>query len=71
MSEPIRRQRSLTAELISGATDGALKKPAPNWSNRVCDVTDAARRYLSDGVNDFDWSPAPAPEASYVTGYVR
>lgn len=66
--------RSMTNELIEGATDGAVKKSAPNWSNRVFDDTDTARGILSKGAGEgggFDWSPTDGPKRDYVAGYVR
>ena len=65
------QQRNLTQELIEGATDGAIKKTAPNWSNRVFDATDDARHALSHVEGGFDWSPADGPKADYVRGRVR
>lgn len=66
-----RNLRNLTSELIEGATDGALKKTAPNWSNRVNDDTDAARNLLSHVEGGFDWSPSDPPKREYTQGYVR
>ncbi len=66
--------RSMTQELIEGATDGAVKKTAPNWSNRVHDDTDSARSLLSKGAGEgggFDWSPYDGDKREYVSGYVR
>jgi hypothetical protein len=66
--------RSMTRELIEGATDGAIKKTAPNWSNRVCDETDSARNLLSKGAGEgggFDWSPYDGDKSEYVRGYIR
>ena len=53
---PGRIKRNLMSELIEGATDGALKKAAPNWSNRVQDATDPARSLLSHVEGGYDWS---------------
>lgn len=64
-------RRNLTAELIEGATDGALKKAAPNWSNRVNDATDEARHMLSHVEGGFDWSPSDGDKRGYTHGYVR
>lgn len=66
-----RNQRNLTSELIEGATDGAIKKAAPNWSNRVNDVTDSARQSLSHVEGGYDWNDYDGPKRSYVEGYVR
>ena len=69
-----RNQRNLTSELIEGATDGAVKKAAPNWSNRVNDETDAARNLLSKGAGEgggYDWDPYDGDKRQYVRGYVR
>lgn len=68
------QQRNLTTELIEGATDGAVKKAAPNWSNRVFDATDDARRVLSHVEGGFDWAPAGVADQykhDYVRGRVR
>ena len=64
-------QRSMNAELIEGASDGAIKKSAPNWSNRVHDETDEARSILSHVEGGFDWSPIDGPKRSLVHGIVR
>lgn len=64
-------RRNLTGELIEGATDGALKKAAPNWSHRVFDETDSARHDLSHVEGGFDWSPVDGDKRAYVQGYVR
>jgi hypothetical protein len=64
-------RRNLTTELIEGATDGALKKAAPNWSNRVHDATDAARHDLSHVEGGYDWSPVDGDKRAYTHGYVR
>lgn len=66
-----RAKRNLTSELIEGASDGAIKKAAPNWSNRVADVTDSARHSLSSVEGGFDWSPQDGDKVGYVHGYVR
>ena len=69
-----RMRRNLTDALIDGATDGALKKAAPNWGNRVADQTDAARDLLADGEGGFDWSPSTGglrDQRQYTEGYVR
>lgn len=66
-----RNKRNLTDELIEGASDGAIKKTAPNWSNRVNDATDSAREVLSHVEGGFDWSPIDGPKERYVRGYVR
>lgn len=72
MPDPIGRiKRNLTQELLDGATDGALKKPAPNWSNRVYDETESARHELSNVEGGFDWSALPPNNRGYVRGYVR
>lgn len=66
-----RNQRNLTDELIEGATDGAVKKSRPDWSNKVNDATDAARSVLSHVEGGYDWSPEDGPKRTYVSGYVR
>ena len=66
-----RQRRNLTDELVEGATDGALKKPAPNWSHRICDETDSARELLSDVEGGFDWDAYAQSGRRYVRGYVR
>lgn len=66
-----RNQRNMTSELIEGATDGAVKKAAPNWSNRVNDETDAARRLLSHVEGGYDWDGYDGDKSEYVRGYVR
>jgi hypothetical protein len=66
-----RIRRNLTSELLEGATDGALKKPAPNWSNRVADDTDSARGQLSHVEGGYDWSPSAPDTREYTKGYVR
>ena len=66
-----RTKRNLTSELIEGATDGAVKKAAPNWSNRVADATDSARHGLSHVEGGFDWSPVDGDKDGYAHGYVR
>jgi hypothetical protein len=66
-----RIQRSLTSELLAGATDGALKKKAPNWSNRIEDATDPARSLLSHTEGGYDWDPVDSSDAQYCHGYVR
>ena len=66
-----RIRRNLTGELQEGASDGALKKPAPNWSNRVADATDSARRSLSHVEGGFDWSEVEPDKEGYTRGYVR
>jgi hypothetical protein len=66
-----RNQRNLTEELLEGATDGALKKPAPNWGNRVDDDTDSARALLSDVEGGFDWDSTHPGNRRYTRGYVR
>jgi hypothetical protein len=72
MPDPFgRMKRNLTAELMEGATDGALKKAAPNWSNRVADDTDSARTLLSHVWGGFDWDAVDHPPSRYVAGYVR
>lgn len=73
MPDPFGRiQRNLSDELHAGATDGALKKPAPNYSNRIQDATDSARRALSHTEGGFDWdSVQGVSDRSYTEGYVR
>lgn len=72
MPDPFGRiRRNLTTELIEGATDGAVKKGAPNWSNRVADETDAARRVLSHVEGGYDWEEGGGLQHSYTKGYVR
>jgi hypothetical protein len=65
-----RTRRHLQTELVEGATDGAVKKAAPNWSNRTSDATDAARHVLSHVEGGYDWSPEDGPKHLYVHGYV-
>ncbi len=72
MPDPFgRTRRNLTTELVEGATDGAVKKTAPNWSHRVADATDAARGVLSHVEGGFDWSPTDGDKYAYTHGYVR
>jgi hypothetical protein len=72
MPDPFgREQRNLTEELVEGASDGAVKKAAPNWSRRVADVTDSAREGLSHVEGGFDWSSQDGDKHAYVRGYVR
>lgn len=72
MPDPFgRAQRNLTGELIEGASDGAVKKAAPNWSRRVADETDSARSLLSHVEGGFDWSAEDGNKTAYVRGYVR
>jgi hypothetical protein len=69
-----RIKRNLTGELVEGATDGAIKKAAPNWSNRVADATDDGRRALSHVEGGYDWNPpgeADQFKLDYVRGRVR
>lgn len=66
-----RTKRNLTSELVEGATDGAIKKSAPDWSNRVADATSSARGSLSHVEGGYDWSPTDGPKDDYVRGYVR
>lgn len=72
MPDPFGRiRRNLTDELIEGASDGAVKKAAPNWSNRVADATDEARHVLSHVEGGYDWDPGDGPKRSLTHGYVR
>ena len=72
MPDPFgRKQRNLTGELVEGASDGAVKKAAPNWSNRVADATDSARASLSHVEGGYDWSAQDGDKNAYVRGYVR
>ena len=71
MPAPPRTNRNLTGELVEGASDGAVKKTAPNWSNRVADVTDDARALLSHVEGGYDWSANDGDKNTYVRGYVR
>jgi hypothetical protein len=72
MPDPFGRiHRNLTGELIEGASDGAVKKAAPNWSNRVADATESAREGLSHVEGGYDWSAQDGDKAGYVKGYVR
>lgn len=72
MPDPFGRiRRNLTEEMCEGATDGALKKPAPNWSQRICDETDSAREDLSRVWGGYDWSSARPDNRGYTKGYVR
>jgi hypothetical protein len=66
-----RIKRNLTDELINGASDGGVKKSAPNWSNRIQDATDSARGVLSHVEGGFDWSPTDGDKDAYTHGYVR
>lgn len=66
-----RNRRNMTDELIEGASDGAIKKSRPDWSNIVDDVTDEARGSLSHVEGGYDWSPTDGPKRSFVAGYVR
>jgi hypothetical protein len=61
----------LTTELIDGASDGAVKKSRPDWSNRVADATDDARGVLSHVEGGYDWSPIDGNKRDYVHGYIR
>lgn len=72
MPDPFgRMKRNLTSELIEGATDGAVKKTAPNWSNRVFDETDSARRDLSHVEGGYDWDAYDGDKSGYARGYIR
>ena len=75
MPDPFGRiHRNLTGELVEGASDGAVKKSAPNWSNRVADETDSARHILSKVEGGYDWDgigPEDPLKRAYVKGYVR
>lgn len=72
MPDPFgRMQRNLTVELIEGATDGAVKKSRPDWSNQIADPTNSARSLLSHVEGGYDWSPVDGPKAAYAKGYVR
>jgi hypothetical protein len=72
MPDPFgRTRRSMTDELIEGASDGALKKSRPDWSHRIQDETDGARNLLSHVEGGFDWSPTDPNKREYVRGYVR
>jgi len=66
-----RIKRNMTDALLDGATDGALKKPAPNWANRVDDVTDSARQFLNSEDGGYDWSAVDPSTRAYCRGYVR
>jgi len=66
-----RTRRNLTEELLNGSSDGALKKSAPNWSNRIYDDTDSARRLLSNVEGGYGWSPVDPSKHDYCRGYVR
>jgi hypothetical protein len=66
-----RTQRNLEEELMEGATDGALKKPRPNWSHRIADETDPARELLSHVEGGYDWSETAVENRRYTRGYVR
>ena len=72
MPDPFgRKQRNLTGELVEGASDGAIKKARPGWSNLVADVTESARECLSHVEGGYDWSAQDGDKAGYVRGYVR
>ena len=72
MPDPFGRiQRNLTSELVEGASDGAIKKSRPDWSNILEDTTDAARGSLSHVEGGYDWAPGDGPKENYTHGYVR
>jgi hypothetical protein len=72
MPDPFGRiQRNLTGELVEGASDGAVKKSRPNWSNPVADATDSARESLSHVEGGYNWSAQDGDKSGYVHGYVR
>lgn len=72
MPDPFGRiRRNLTDELVEGATDGAVKKSRPDWSNKVADATDSARSVLSHVEGGYDWDSYDGPKRSYAHGYVR
>ena len=72
MPDPFgRKHRNLTGELVEGASDGAVKKSRPNWSNPVADVTENARSLLSHVEGGYDWSAQDGDKNTYVRGYVR
>ena len=66
-----RIKRSMTSELIEGATDGAVKKSRPDWSNRVADATDDARSVLSHVEGGYDWSATDGDKRAYAHGFVK
>lgn len=57
----VAHDRSMNAELIEGATDGAIKKPAPNRGGVVDQHTIRNRAHLSKGVNSFGYGPFENP----------
>jgi hypothetical protein len=61
----------MTSELIEGATDGALKKSRPDWSNRTDDATNPARGLLSHVEGGYDWADYDPDKRDYTHGYVR
>jgi hypothetical protein len=72
MPDPFGRiHRNLTGELIEGASDGAVKKSRPNWSNIVADDTNEARALLSHVEGGYDWSAQDGDKNAYVRGRVR
>lgn len=67
-----RIKRSMTSDLHEGATDGALKKSRPDWSNPDhCDETASARALLSHVQGGYDWSPTDPSNAQYTRGVVK
>lgn len=66
-----RNMRNLTEELIEGASDGALKKHRPDWSNRVNDASDSARDLLGSVEGHFDYDSYDPSKRAYTSGYVR
>jgi hypothetical protein len=66
-----RIQRNMTEELLTGASDGAIKRARPDTSNIIADSTNAARRLLSHVEGGYDWSSVEADKCDYCSGYVR
>jgi hypothetical protein len=63
--------RSLQAELIDGATDGALKKAKPNWGVAPHTETLANRSMLHNGVGGYGIEEAGEKALKILKGVVR
>lgn len=62
----------MTSELIEGASDGAVKKSRPDWSNADhADATVEARHGLSHVEGGYDWSPTDGDKVGHSHGIVR
>lgn len=66
----VAHDRSMNAELIEGATDGSIKKPAPNRGGVVDPHTTENRRNLASSVNGYGFGPFENPVAE-SNGTVR